>query len=262
MMGIRIGWSLLILLVMFMPLPGDSAHWFKGLVLIIHFSLFSILGGLNRDLVLRPELRKSPFIRVLAILAMVCVPEIVQSFIPTRSFQWLDLVMNGLGTGWGLTMGVYAPWLTYLFLSSALLGFSFGMNVLKDSVRPILFGESSPLLTVIGLLVPILFGLGFYKQWDRTTILSLVLFVGSVTMLDPGRGVLIGGLSLVGFFMGRFRRDLPATTSLEILGLSGFVLFLGGTEIGPRILLEHGGLIVVGGILLVSSSLVWIQNQN
>ncbi len=264
MMWIRLGWSLLILLVMVLPLPGDSTHWFKELDLIVHFALFGILGGLNRDLFTRWDSINYHFLRVLGILSMVCLPELLQSIIPSRSFHEMDLAMNSLGTGWGLALGVYSPLLTYLFVSSSLLGFSFGLNVLKSPLKKVLFQESSFLLTTFCLLIPVLFLIGLQYRWnrmDRSSILILVIFLVTTIMTNPGRGVMVGSLLLVIYFIGFSSKLIPASRSMEIIGLSGLFLFLTGTGFGQVLLLEHGGTLVVGIVVLISLSLELIHNR-
>jgi hypothetical protein len=249
---------------MIIPVPGDSTHWFEGLDLITHFALFGILGGLNRDLVDVPGAARFPRFRVVGILLMIVLPEVLQSGIPTRSFNLLDLMMNGLGTGWGLVIGSYLMELTYLFVSSSLLGFSFGLNVLKQPLESVFFGDFPVFLTIIGLLVPAAL-LGFLRYRSkimqfRLGLLLLSLSVLLATLRPQGSAGFLVGLALMAFLLGQLRESQFTAEALTIVGGTGVLLILVGTVIGLESFLATGGLWVVVTILLTSFAVVYLEN--
>lgn len=255
-MSLRIGWSCVILLLMFVPLPGGDPHWFGRLDLLVHFGLFAVLGGLNRDLLTRSLARSAAVRRLLLLFSVIILPEFVQIGVPTRGFDVFDLAANTTGAAWGLTVGALLPQLTYLVAAGGLMGVSGGLTFLREVSYGILFEPVFSGTLAVALVLPLIPAVGWlYRRNGRALVLVgvvYVFFLMQVKTAVPGSGVLLGGLSLSVLLAVRQLEANAVTVSLETGGLTGFVLFVLENELGLATFLAGGGFLVVGVVLLVT----------
>lgn len=255
-MILRIGWSCVIFLVMFVPLPGGDPHWFGRLDLLVHFGFFAVLGGLNRDLLTRGLDRPAAVRRLLLLFSVILLPELIQTGVPTRGFDVFDLTANTTGTAWGLTVGALFPYLTYLVAAGGLMGLSGGLTVLREVSYGILFEPIFSGTLTVALALPLIPVMGWlYRRNGRALALVgvvYVFFLMQVKTAVPGPGVLLGGLSLSTVLAVRQLEANAVTVSLETVGLTGFVLFVLENELGLATFLAGGGFLVVGVVPLVT----------
>ncbi len=103
-------WTILVIAVSLIPSTSFDAHQFEieGLDKVIHLSMYTLMTlfwstGLKRQHQSK-KVRKNAFlIAVLGGFLIGLILEILQEYlVSSRSFDWLDLIANGIGCIFGL----------------------------------------------------------------------------------------------------------------------------------------------------------------
>ncbi|MFB6346920.1 MAG: hypothetical protein ABEK50_14435 [bacterium] len=257
-MGLFLGWSGLIVLVMVVPMPGDQLTWIQNLDALVHLGLFLILGGLfSRS----SENNKDFFASGLAVTGLLLIgPESLQAIVPTRSFSLIDLFFNlsGVSAGFLLASSYTTP--LYALTGSILLAGPFLTSQLSSQLFDVVFARV-PDGVVIGVPLLILFStVLLVADFSRSLYRRAIVVGGGVSYLlilrstNTGFGRSAIGILFLGLLAGHFL-DKHSILPHSIVGPVNkllFILYVSAglsTTVSQRFFLSYAGPVLGIGIL-------------